>query len=123
MYPPPPPGAAPPPPPGYNPYGASNQTPSKNSGMGIAGFVLSLVGLIVFCFWWFQIPGLLGVIFSVIGRKQIAESNGRLTGRGLATAGLIIGIVSLALCALLWVLIATKGNCTFDNGRFSCASD
>ena len=76
MYPPPPPGAAPPPPPGYNPYGASNQTPSKNSGMGIAGFVLSLVGLIVFCFWWFQIPGLLGVIFSVIGRKQIAESNG-----------------------------------------------
>ena len=44
------------------------------SGMAVASFVCSLVGLIP-CFWLLQVMGLLGVIFGFIGLKQ--TKNGR----------------------------------------------
>lgn len=50
--------------------------------MAIAGFVCAFV-----C-------GLVGVILSAIAMSQIGKSNGRLTGKGLAIAGLVISIVS-----------------------------
>lgn len=56
---------------------------SKN-GFAIAGFVLSLTSL--FILWPLAIPG---VVFSAMGMKS--------DKRGLATAGLVIGIVALVL--------------------------
>ena len=58
----------------------------KNPGIGVAGFVCSLVG--------FPVPflGLLGLILSIVGRRR-AKREGML--RGLSTAGIVIGIVSL----------------------------
>lgn len=57
--------------------------PQSTSGLAIAGFVLSF-----FC-------GLLGLILSAIAKSEIAKSNGRLGGDGLATAGIVISIISL----------------------------
>jgi hypothetical protein len=57
--------------------------------MAIAGFVLSFL-----C-------SLLGLIFSIIGYNQVKNSNGALTGGGLAMAGIIISIISL-VCGILW---------------------
>ena len=67
--------------------------PQKN-GMGVAGFVLALLGLI-FC--WGPILGwilwILGLIFSIIGvcRKP----------KGLAIAGLIISCLYLILATVV----------------------
>jgi hypothetical protein len=57
---------------------------ASNNGFAIAGFVCSLVGL--FVLWPLCV---LGIIFSAIGLKS--------DRRGLAIAGLIIGIVGVAL--------------------------
>lgn len=117
--PPPPPGyTPPPPPPGYSAYSAS-PVPQKTNGLAVASLVLSLVGVIP-CFWWFQVPGLLGLIFGVVSRNQIKRSNGMQKGAGLAIAGLVIGIVLLVICAAFWAYVVFSGDCTFDNGSFTC---
>jgi hypothetical protein len=53
--------------------------------MAIAGFILSFL-----C-------GLLGLIFSIVALNQISRSMGQLRGRGLAIAGIIISIVTMAV--------------------------
>ena len=61
---------------------------TRTSGMAIAGFVCSFV-----C-------GLLGLILSVIGYNECKRSNGAVSGKGLALAGLIISIISTAITVL-----------------------
>lgn len=73
------------------PKSIENPTPKKFSGKGIAGFVLSLVGMIIF-----GIPcGILGIIFSSIALKEVKTKN--LKGKGLAIAGLVISIIDVVL--------------------------
>jgi len=57
----------------------------STSGWAIASLVCSLLSL-----------SLLGVIFGHIGVNEINHSNGRVGGKGLAIAGLIIGYIELA---------------------------
>lgn len=66
---------------------AEKTTSPNNNGFAIAGFVLSIVG-------WFVLWPLviLGIIFSAVGLKS--------ERRGLATAGLVIGIVGIVLILL-----------------------
>jgi len=60
----------------------------KFSGFAIAGFVLSFFG----------ITSILGIIFSSIGLSKTKNKKKR--GRGLAIAGLVIGIIDLILLIL-----------------------
>lgn len=72
---------------GYDPYG---EPPHRGNGMAVAGFVLSFFG------------GLLGLIFSIIGLKRSKEpGRGR---KGLAIAGIVISIVSMAF----WTFVAAE---------------
>lgn len=72
------------------------------SGMAIAGFVCSVVGLILFVLWgWPFLLGTLGVIFSAIGLSGTRNDGQR--GKGLAIAGLIVGILDILL---FWILVA-----------------
>jgi hypothetical protein len=87
--------------------------------MAIASLVLSLVGVIP-CFWALQIPGLLGFIFGIIGLRQ--TSGGARGGRGMAIAGLVIGIILLVICIAFWLYVATSGDCEFDDGQFRCVA-
>jgi uncharacterized membrane protein len=109
------------PPPGYQPYGAGGpaQAPT-NSGMAIASMVLSLVGLIP-CFWVFQIPGLLGLIFGFVGLNQTKDGSRK--GRGMAIAGLVIGIILVVVAVLFVVYFATSDNCYRDGGTWKCYTD
>jgi hypothetical protein len=79
----------------------------KNDGLSITSMVLGIVGL-VFTF----IPGLnfigilcgiLAIIFAIIGKNKIQNSNGEFTGLGMAKAGLILGIITLGLFILTLV--------------------
>lgn len=62
---------------------------NKTNGLSIAGFVVSCCSMLI---GLFGLVGLVGLILSAIGRSQ-AKNEGSKTG--LATAGLIIGIVGM----------------------------
>jgi hypothetical protein len=89
-------GAAPHGYPGYPGYPQQGSAPG--SGMGVAGFVLGLLGVLL-C--W--IPGIgvicatLGIIFGSVGMNQLKRVGGN---TGLAVTGLVLGILG----ALLFVL-------------------
>ena len=68
----------------------------KYSGKAIAGFVLSLVGLLIAA-----IPcGILGLVFSSISFK---ETESEKKGKGLAIAGLVISIVDI-VAGILFIM-------------------
>ena len=74
-------------------------TTTSTNGMAIASLVCSLVGCSVCCLGY-----ILGIIFGMMAKKQIAESEGRQTGEGLATAGIIIGIIGMILSTIVLIL-------------------
>jgi len=71
------------------------------NGMAVAGFVLGLVGLLVFGLLF----GLLAIIFSAIGLGKINKDPSRWRGKGLAVAGLVLGIIDILVLALLVALL------------------
>ena len=85
-----------------------------------ASFVLSMVNIIP-CFWFFPLPAVLGVVFGFISRNQIKNNPGA-KGKGLATAGLIIGVIFVAVSVIIWVVIATGTGCIRSGSSFHCSS-
>jgi len=69
----------------------------KVNGLAVAGFVISLVGL--FCAG--IICGIISVVLSAVALKQIPAKNQG--GKGLAVAGLVIGIIDLATIVISWL--------------------
>ena len=57
-----------------------------------------VLGILVLC----GIGSLLATIFGAVSLGQIARSNGTLTGKGMAVAGLVLGIIGLGLFAFLF---------------------
>lgn len=78
-------------------YDPNFMAPKKTNGMAIAGFVLS----------FFISP--LGIIFSAIGLSQISKDS-RQGGKGLAIAGLILGILGTVFYIFLYVGILSALN-------------
>lgn len=63
----------------------------KIEGLGLAGFVSSLVGLIIL-----GIPlGLVAITFGAISLSRIKRSPGRYKGRGFAIVSLVLGIIDI----------------------------
>ena len=56
-----------------------------------------------------MIVGILGLIFSILGLKKIKQ-NGE-GGKGLAIAGLVISIVTLAIYLFAYILIIGMAAC------------
>jgi hypothetical protein len=73
--------------------------PQRTSGKAIAALVLGIVSIFIFGF----IAGLIAIILAVLARKEI-DADPSLGGRGLATAGLVLGIVGIVLWALVLVV-------------------
>jgi hypothetical protein len=99
-------------PPAYPPPGAPGgygQAPAQNSPLAIVSLVLGIVGFVCCGLFLFSIGAL---ITGFLARKQIGESQGRLKGAGMATAGLILGAVAILLGIVYWVLIVAGA---FDN--------
>lgn len=70
--------------------------PGRTSGLAIAGFVLSLFGVLGFVVSaLFGIPVVVALVVSIKGVRAIRSSGGALRGRGLAVAGIVISIASL----------------------------
>jgi len=73
--------------------------PPRTNGFAVASLVLSLVG-------WLPcgVGSVLAVIFGFIARDQIKRSQGREHGSGMATAGIVIGFVAIALWLLFFII-------------------
>jgi hypothetical protein len=89
----------PPPPPAYGPpsFGPPD---GRVNGFAVAALVVGIVGLCC-CF------GFLGIIFGNIARRQIEESGQ--AGAGLATAGIVLGWIALALAIVRVLALAGAG--------------
>ncbi len=98
---PPPYGAPPQQGPGWYPQGGHGYPrPRDTNGFAIASLVCSLVGLLVLV-----IGPLLGVVFGVVGLRQIPRLGQG--GRNLAIAGIVLGGVLLLLDVIALVAIGT----------------
>jgi hypothetical protein len=102
----------PPPPPQYGAPGEySGAAQPKTSGLAIASLVTGILGIFPCC--TIGILGILGVVFGIMARKNIEQSNGAQKGAGLARAGLICGAVGIALGIIYWVIAISTGNVNF----------
>ncbi len=79
--------------------------------MAVASLVCSLVGLLL-C----GVPAILGIVFGAVGLSQ-TKDNAR-PGRGMAMAGLMIGIVVVLLWVALFVAVAMSDDgCIYFGSR------
>lgn len=93
--------------------------------MGVAALVLGIIGTlfsIIPGLFWIGVPlALVALILGIVGRKAAVTSN---QPTGSATAGMVLGIVGLAIGILMWILCslmvhnAEKG---FENLAFKKA--
>lgn len=87
----------------YGQYPYTGRPPTTN-GKAVASMVLGIVSLVSCCMG--LVTGPLAIIFAVSAKKEIAASRGAQTGEGMATAGLVMGIIGTAVYAplvLMWV--------------------
>ncbi len=69
------------------------------NGFAITSMVLGIV-------WVYWIGSILAVVFGHVAMKQIKESDGAQSGRGMAIAGLALGYVGVATLAVIIVVAA-----------------
>ena len=95
-----------PPPTTAGPYAVYPPTyaPPATNGIATAGFVCGLIGLIIclipFGIFFGGLLAILGIIFGFLGRSRSREAN--IPGSGMATAGIVLSIVGLAI-GVLWL--------------------
>jgi hypothetical protein len=98
-------GAAPPAPygpPPSAPYGYSPYAPLQSTnGLAIASMVLGIL-------WIYWIGSILAVIFGFVAMSQIKQRNQG--GKGMATAGLVLGFIGLGTLVLVILLVALGDN-------------
>ena len=86
--------------------------PSANyNGLSIAGFSLSCAAILFNIF--FVLPGIVGLILSIIGLCQCNKRSEK--GRGLAIAGIVIGAVLTLLMILTYAGLILAFDNAFDN--------
>ena len=73
----------------------------SSSGKSTAALVLGILGL-VFCP---LICSVLAVVFGYQSRREIDASGGRMSGRGNATAGIVLGWIGIAISAIFLILL------------------
>ena len=106
---------APPPPPAaapayyYQPPAVQKQS---TNGFAIASMVLGII-------WLYWIGSILALVFGYIAKKQIAQSNDREGGGGMATAGIVLGWIGAAmLVAFIVILIVAAASSPSNSGGY-----
>lgn len=127
--PPPPPGygSQPPPPPGYGGPGYGGPAygggpgyggPPRNSSKAVGSLVVGLVSLpLGFCCAFIGLVGLAAVFMGRSAQEEIRNSNGALTGEGMAKAGFVLGIIGSAIGVIMTIInigLIMNGDTTFN---------
>jgi hypothetical protein len=91
------------PPNNFNPPPNAPNGSSTNQVMGIIGLVLGILALILSfipCIGiWAVVPGLIGLVLSVVGMSMAGKSNG---SKGLPIAGMVLSIIACGLAGYQW---------------------
>lgn len=106
-----------PPPPPSSPYGGSpygGQPQQSTSVMSIIALVLGIIAIPGCGCFVFSIGA---IVLGILGRNEVAKSGGTKKGGGMATAGLVLGVVTLLLAIVINVLYLT-GALTLDYGYY-----
>ena len=70
----------------------------KNDGMSVAALITGIASIPLLCVCGLGlVSGIVAIVLGVLGRKNVRESNGMLTGDGMALAGAICGGVAVLL--------------------------
>ena len=67
---------------------------TRSNGLAVASLVLGIL-------WLFWIGSILAVIFGHVAHGQIDASHGTQVGRGMATAGLVLGYIGVGIFSLV----------------------
>lgn len=86
--------------------GASRSTFAQTSGMAIASLAMGIAGWTLFPF----LGSILAIIFGYAARKEIRAQPERLTGDGLAVAGLVLGWLMVGL-TVIGIFLGAIGLC------------
>ncbi len=70
--------------------------------MAVASLVLGIAGLLVICP---LIGALLALIFGLLAKGEIKRGKGAVGGSGMATAGIVMGTVGLAIPIILAAVV------------------
>jgi peptidyl-prolyl cis-trans isomerase B (cyclophilin B) len=97
------------PPQQWQPQGYGYPQPRNTNGFCIASLVCSLVGILLLF-----IGPVLGVIFGWVGLRQTARLGEQ--GRGLAIAGVVIGVLVLVINVVAVVAWSSGGDPAISNG-------
>lgn len=77
-------------------------TAPRNNPMAVAGMIMGIISVTVAICCCYGLPfNVLAIIFSLVGLSQIKADPYNQRGRGMAIAGLVLGIVSLLLAAVV----------------------
>jgi hypothetical protein len=100
----------PPPPGGYGEgqYGGGYAQPKTNQ-KALWAMILGIISLICCGI----VAGIPAIILGNIAKKEIAASGGMQSGGGMAQAGFILGIISIAI-TILWIILYATGAATFN---------
>lgn len=74
---------------------------TKDSNLAIASLITGILG-------WILVPvlgSLAAIVTGHLANKEINESNGMLSGKGMATAGLILGYVQIGFIVLALITV------------------
>jgi hypothetical protein len=79
--------------------------PAQNSPLALAGFICSIISVTIGLCCCYGFPfNLVGIGLSIAGLVQVRTQPERFQGRGLAIAGLVLGILSILLGVLFLIL-------------------
>ena len=87
--------------------------PKKDSGLAIASLVCGIAAWIIFPI----VAAIAAVITGHLAKKEIRDSNGTMSGDGMALAGLLMGYIQLGLFVLAIIVIAVVVLVLAPSGR------
>jgi hypothetical protein len=93
------------------PASAGDVVKTATNGMAVASLVLGIV-------WLGGLGAVLALIFGIKARRQIDLARGAQGGRGLAIAGIVLGIVGIVGALIYWPLVAFAATHASNAGAY-----
>ena len=93
-------------------------TRQETNSLAVASLILGILSCTLGICCCYGLPfNLLGLIFAILALMQIQQHPGRYSGKGLATAGLVLSLLSLLLALLMLLVFGTLSLWTEPGGH------
>ena len=73
----------------------------QTSGLAIASLVLGII-------WFYWIGSILALVFGYAAKKEIRKDPTRISGNGMATAGIVLGWIGVATLVIVIVVVVVS---------------